>query len=52
MDFKAEKLDHPLVFLFAITIGVVGMMAVMSWGFSSLHWTGPLGLIKGGVYNG
>lgn len=47
----AEKLDHPLVFAFSITFVVLGMMAVMSWAFSSLGWTGPLGLVKGGVSN-
>lgn len=46
-----EKLDHPLVFAFSITFVVLGMMAVLSWVFASLHWTGPLGLVKGGVDN-
>lgn len=44
-----EKMDQPLVFAFAITFVVIGMMAVLSWVFASLHWTGPLGLVKGGV---
>lgn len=44
-----KELDQPLVFAFAITFTVIGMMAVLSWAFSSLHWTGPLGLVKGGV---
>lgn len=44
-----EKLDQPLVFAFAITFTVIGMMAILGWAFSSLHWTGPLGLVKGGV---
>lgn len=43
------KLDQPLVFAFAITFTVVGMMAILGWGFASLKWTGPLGLLKGGV---
>jgi hypothetical protein len=41
--------DQPLVFALAITFTVVGMMALLSWVFSSLGWTGPLGLVKGGV---
>lgn len=45
------KFDQPIVFAFAITFTVIGMMAVMSWVFASLHWTGPLGLTKGGVCN-
>ncbi len=44
-----EKFDQPLVFALAITFTVIGMMAVLSWLFSTLHWTGPLGLMKGGV---
>jgi hypothetical protein len=44
-----EKYDQPLVFAFAITFTVIGMMALLSWAFASLHWTGPLGLVKGGV---
>jgi len=46
---KAETWDHPLIFLIAVTLGVIGLMAFMSWGFASLGWTGPLGLVKGGV---
>jgi hypothetical protein len=41
--------DQPLVFAFAVTFTVIGMMALLSWVFSSLGWTGPLGLVKGGV---
>jgi hypothetical protein len=41
--------DQPLVFAFAITFTVIGMMALLSWIFTSLGWTGPLGLVKGGV---
>ena len=44
-----EKYDQPLIFAFAITFTVVGMIAIMSWLFASLGWTGPLGLLKGGV---
>jgi hypothetical protein len=44
-----EKYDQPLVFAIAITFTVVGMMALLSWAFASLKWTGPLGLVKGGV---
>lgn len=43
------KYDQPLVFAIAITFTVVGMMALLSWAFASLKWTGPLGLVKGGV---
>jgi len=46
---KGDKYDHPIVFAFSITLVVVGMMAVLSWLFASLKWSGPLGLVKGGV---
>lgn len=44
-----QKLDQPLVFAFAITFTVIGMMALMRWLFASLHWTGPSSLVHGGV---
>jgi hypothetical protein len=46
---KAESFDQPIVFAFAITLTVVGMVAVLSWVFAALKWTGPLSLLKGGV---
>lgn len=44
-----EKYDHPLLFLFTVTLGVIGFTAVLSWLFASTKMTGPLGLVKGGV---
>lgn len=46
---KLEKLDHPLVFLLTISLGVAAVWAFISWGLASLGWTGPLGLFKGGA---
>jgi hypothetical protein len=46
---KLEDLDHPLVFLVVLTIGVIGVTSLLGWLFASLKWTGPLGLVKGGV---
>lgn len=46
---KLEEFDQPLVFAISVTFVVIGMMAVLSWLFASLKWTGPLGLVKGGV---
>jgi hypothetical protein len=43
------KLDQPIIFAFTITFIVLGMTALLSWAFASLGWTGPLGLMKGGV---
>lgn len=52
MALKTDDFDHPLVFLFVITLGVIAMMSVISWGLSCAHITGPLGLFKGGVVQG
>lgn len=49
MATNLEKLDHPLVFLFTISIGVAAMWALIGWALASLGWTGPLGIFKGGV---
>lgn len=46
---KLADFDQPLIFAFAITMVVLGMMALMSWFFVSVGWGGPLGLVKGGV---
>jgi hypothetical protein len=48
----AGSFDQPLVFAAAITFTVIGMMALLGWFFASMHWTGPLGLVKGGVVQG
>jgi hypothetical protein len=46
---KAESFDQPLVFAVSITFVVIGMIALMGWFFATMKWTGPLGLVKGGV---
>jgi hypothetical protein len=46
---KLESFDQPIVFALSVTMVVLGMMALLGWLFASLHWTGPLGLLKGGV---
>lgn len=46
---KLDDFDHPLPFLFAMTIGVFAMAALISWGLSKAGFTGPLGIFKGGV---
>lgn len=32
MDELADALDHPIFFLFVVSLGVVSMLALMSWG--------------------
>lgn len=46
---KLSDLDQPIIFLIAVMLGVLGLSAIMAWGFASLGWSGPLGLVKGGV---
>lgn len=45
----AEDFDHPIIFLLVITLGVIAMSSIISWGLVKAGWTGPLGLFKGGV---
>ncbi len=44
-----NNLDQPIIFAFAITFTVLGMMSILGWVFAGLHWTGPLGIVKGGA---
>lgn len=46
---KASWLDHPLIFLIVMTMGVFSMGAVFAWIFYELGLSGPLALMKGGV---
>ena len=46
------KLDQPIIFALAIIMVVAGGFALLSWLFKSLGWSGPLGLMKGGVMQG
>lgn len=46
---EAETWDHAVVFAFALILTVVGGISLLSWLFASLKWTGPLGVLKGGV---
>ena len=49
MALKTDDFDHALPFLLFTTIGVIGMIALLGVIFAKLGWTGPLGLVKGGV---
>lgn len=41
-----ESLDHPIPFIFFVTLAVLGMSCLLTWGFKSLGWTGPAGLTQ------
>jgi hypothetical protein len=49
MADSLKKFDKPIVFAVAITLVVLGMTAVLSWGAAALGFSGPLGVLKGGV---
>lgn len=44
---KLDDFDHPAIFLLAVTLGVIGMMALGSWFFTSVGWKGPARLLRG-----
>lgn len=41
-----DALDHPVLFIFFVTLAVLGMSALMTWGFKTLGWTGPAALAQ------
>lgn len=51
MKLSGSDFDHPIIFLFVMTVGVFAMAGIISWGLASVGMTGPLGLFKGGVVN-
>lgn len=40
MDDLREKLDHPLFFLLVITLGVMAMSSLITWGAKSAGFHG------------
>jgi hypothetical protein len=36
-----ESLDHPIPFIIAITLAVLGVKALGKWAFTRLGWDGP-----------
>jgi hypothetical protein len=44
-EFK-DALDHPVSFVVLMTIAVVCMSALFSWGFKAAHLPGPAGLFQ------
>lgn len=47
---KKEKLleifDYPVVYLLGITLGVIALMAILTYCFKSWGWTGPASLVQ------
>ncbi len=44
-EFK-DSLDHPVSFVFLMTIAVVCMAAILSWGAKAAGLPGPAGLLQ------
>lgn len=41
-----DALDHPIFFSFAITLAVVGWLALLTWGSKAAGWSGPAALFQ------
>jgi hypothetical protein len=39
-----DALDHPIVFVFFITLAVLGMSSLLTWGFKAAGLPGPAAL--------
>lgn len=46
MNKALDALDHPVIFIFFVTLAVCGMSALLTWGFKTLGWTGPAALFQ------
>jgi len=46
---KASDFDHPVLFLFVVTVGVIALTSVISYAANKFGWSGLLSLTKGGV---
>lgn len=42
-----EALDHPILFLVVITVGVAAMSAIFRWGFKAANMPGPASVFGG-----
>ena len=45
-DELRDALDHPVVFLFVTTVGVVCLAAILVWLFKATGWPGPAALFQ------
>lgn len=46
MKKTLDALDHPIVFVFFLTLAVIGMQSVLTWAFKSLNAPGPAALTQ------
>lgn len=46
MSKLVEELDHPIPFVLAITIAVMCMSALLTWGFKAAGLPGPAALFQ------
>lgn len=44
-DFR-DSLDHPIPFVFLMTIAVFCTAALLTWGFKAAGWPGPASLFQ------
>ncbi len=41
-----DEINHPMLFLLFVTMGVVGTMSVLTFVFKRLGWAGPAALVQ------
>lgn len=46
---KLKDLDHPVLFLLFVSVGVLGVMSLGGWITGMLGWTGAQGFFKQGI---
>lgn len=46
MDELVDALDHPIFFLLVISIGVVCMLSILTWGAKAANLPGPASLLQ------
>lgn len=46
MDELVDALDHPIFFLLVISIGVVCMLSILTWGAKAAGLPGPASLLQ------
>ncbi|HUY77664.1 MAG TPA: hypothetical protein VMV29_12900 [Ktedonobacterales bacterium] len=46
------NMNHPVEFLFVISLGVIAIEAILRWCFMKLGWSGPAALVNGGGVGG
>lgn len=41
-----DSLDHPIIFIFFVTLAVCGTMSLLTWGFKAAGMAGPAAVVQ------